>query len=155
MTKTHIILGSFLTITVGGIVMANVYSSHTSNASQAPRVRAAAIRTVPSFLTTLSKRMASQMGDNHPISGKFVVTTRRAANQLVAGAHVDSNPAVYLVVMQGQFIDRVASRPAGAKAPTGDRIVFTVTVSTHQILDFGITDMNPDMAKLGVVHNVL
>ena len=155
MTKIHIILGSFLTITVGGIVMANVYSSHTSNASQALRVRAAAIRTVPSFLTILSKRMASQMGDNHPISGKFVVTTRRAANQLVAGPHVDSNSAVYLIVIQGQFIDRVASQPPGVKAPTGDRIVFMVAVTTHQILDFGITNMNPDMAKLGVVHNIL
>ena len=57
--------------------------------------------------------------------------------------------------MQGQFIDRVTSRPRGAKAPTDDRIVFTVTVSTHRILDFGITDMNPDMANLGVVQNAL
>lgn len=104
---------------------------------------------VPAYVAQIAEAQAKQMGDAAPTSAVCVLTKRAAAEQLAAGAVVDSNPAVYFVVLQGEFKDTQAYLPPGAPAPTGTEIDFTIDPTTQTILDFGIADQPPDVAALG------
>ncbi|PSR34846.1 MAG: hypothetical protein C7B46_03855 [Sulfobacillus benefaciens] len=93
---------------------------------------------VPAYVAQIAEAQAKQMGDAAPTSAVCV-------------AAVDSNPAVYFVVLQGEFKDTQAYLPPGAPAPTGTEIDFTIDPTTKTILDFGIADQPPDVAALGTL----
>jgi hypothetical protein len=56
---------------------------------------------------------------------------------------VGDDTVVHLVVLRGRFVDENASRPAGAEAPRGTWVVFTVDADTGQTHDYGIGDWPP------------
>ncbi|MHB1954203.1 MAG: hypothetical protein ACYCOU_10700 [Sulfobacillus sp.] len=118
--------------------------------------RAASVATAPpTYVTAIAQMMAARMGDAHPTSAMYVATTRVAAESLVAGAtHFHANPNVYFVVLHGQFKDTYARIPPGTAIPTGTEIDFTIDPVTHTVLDFGISNQNPDLSRLGVPHGV-
>ena len=84
-----------------------------------------------------------------------VSTTRGPAEQVVAGAGVDSpGTRVWLVVLHGHFQDPGASLPSGAPIPTGSIISFTINKQSHHIMDFGIGDRSPNLLSLGQVKSI-
>ncbi len=118
--------------------------------------RAASVATAPpTYVTAIARMMAARMGDAQPTSAMYVATTRVAAESLVAGAtHFHANPNVFFVVLHGQFKDTYARIPPGTAIPTGTEIDFTIDPVTHTVLDFGISNQNPDLSRLGVPHGV-
>ncbi|MCY0879646.1 MAG: hypothetical protein OWU84_11985 [Firmicutes bacterium] len=107
----------------------------------------------PAFVVSIAKSLAAKMGDPHPVSAQYVLTTRQRAEWFVARAHVHSNPEVYLVVLCGHFSDPFARVPPGAPTPTGTQIHFTIDPVTHGILDFGISHQSlGDLSVLGQVQ---
>jgi hypothetical protein len=99
-----------------------------------------ASRPAPAWLQSAAAQVARRNGDATPTSVVWALTTERAAAPLVGltAATAPDDDAVYVVVMRGQFTDELASRPAGASAPTGTCIAFTVDATRHTIRDFGI-----------------
>jgi hypothetical protein len=68
------------------------------------------------------------------------LTTRE---QAAAPDIVNSDQAVYEVVMQGHFTFRACSIPPGANTPTGSVITSSLDRQTLEGLDFGITRSLP------------
>jgi hypothetical protein len=100
-------------------------------------------------LTALAGRIAKGNGDASPAWVSAVTTTRRKAltsatpGDLVPG---DAHTVVYLVTMKGHFTDNGASRPPGAKAPTGAYLSVVVDAKTFDPTDFGIGPHPPPVA---------
>ncbi len=132
-------------------VSASSFPNHHATGSSNPVKATKLISPVPAFVLATAKRLATTMGDASPTAANYVVTTRQAANQLI-GAHVKSNPPVFLVVLHGHFIDRNAYGPPGSSDPTGSMLVFTIDTVTHQVLDLGVTNYQPQLGKLSPVH---
>jgi hypothetical protein len=86
----------------------------------------------------------------------YVRTTRQAAEKVASGDWVDSDQPVYLVLLRGNFVDYYAHGLYRTRDdfPRGRVITFTVDES-HGILDFGIGDKEPELSKLGAVHDFL
>lgn len=134
-------------VVLGGGVVAMASSSNTPSQG--------AVGGPPGFVATIAKSMAARMGDSNPTSAQYVLTTRQAAESLVAGDHVHTNPEVYLVVLHGHFSDPGARVPPGAPIPTGTQINFTIDPVTQQILDFGISNQSlSDLPTLGQVQSL-
>lgn len=108
----------------------------------------------PTFLASVVQREAANMGDPLPSATGFVETTRQAAEDASHGGKVDSNTAVYYVVLHGHFVDSKAFLPAGANSPVGNEIDFTIDKATGEILDFGIGNGTPALSRLGAVFPV-
>jgi hypothetical protein len=85
-----------------------------------------------------------------------VLTTRAKAltsatpGDTVSGA---GGARVYLVTMRGHFIAYDSSPPSGAALPAGSYLSIVVTVTTFQVLDFGLSPAPPPVspASLGPV----
>lgn len=130
-------------ITVGGVAMAASRSSTPTSVASPP----------PTYIVSLAKKMATQMGDATPSKAQYVQTSRGAAESLLSGNTVDTNSKVILVVLHGKFRDLSARMPKGAPAPTGTEINFTVNPITHAILDFGISNQPlNNLSTLGKVE---
>jgi hypothetical protein len=83
------------------------------------------------------------------VSVPAVLTTR--ANALTSATPGDYVPGsahvkVFLITMRGRFTAREASRPPGAKAPTGRYLSLVVDTRTFESLDFGIGPKPPPVA---------
>jgi hypothetical protein len=126
-------------ITGSGVAMAASGSSTPTSLGTPP----------PTYIVSLAKTMAAQMGDATPSAAQYVQTSRGAAESLLSGNTVDTNSTVILVVLHGKFRDPYARMPKGAPAPTGTEINFTVNPITHVILDFGIS--NQPMNNLSIL----
>jgi hypothetical protein len=73
-------------------------------------------------LTAMAHRAATINGDPNPVWITAVVTTRaKALTSATPGDYVPGSARVrvFLITMRGHFTARDASRPSGAKAPTG------------------------------------
>lgn len=112
----------------------------------------AALLVPDQWLSSLASRVGEQDGDTHPAGGWYVRTTRQTAMDATDAGTVDSDEAVYLVVLRGHFIHSMYYGPAGSHAPRGTVVTFTVDPITREILDYGISDTAPDLASLGNVH---
>jgi hypothetical protein len=102
----------------------------------------ATVLTVPAIrsLETRAAASARENGDTSIHRGYVILTTRE---QEVAPAIVDSDQAVYEVVLQGNFTCGDCSKGPGAKTPTGSVITSSVDRQTLEGLDFGLTRSLP------------
>jgi hypothetical protein len=98
--------------------------------------------------------VAKADGVSSPTGVRVVPTTRVVAEQVGAGAGVNSNPGVYFVVLHGNFTDYAAPMPLGDPAPRGTVLELTITAKTHQITDVGLTQAAPDLHRMGVPEHL-
>jgi hypothetical protein len=118
------------------------------------RADAAAVGSVPDYVSRITQRIATAMGDASPTSSVEVYTTRAAAERLTSGAVVDTDGPVYLVELRGNFIDKSARIGCGAAFPTGTEVDFTIDPHSQTVLDLGISNNSPDISSLGSVSAV-
>jgi hypothetical protein len=158
------------TLAVGGVALAASLHQFVPNADRPapnalkhlharvpPSVNRAARRprrrldhaAVNTLLTGIAARTAARYGDPNPASAEWVLTSRRAANQVDGGDAVDSNQQVYYIVLHGNFVGKYAYYPAGASPPTGHILAFTIDAATNEPLDLSLSDHPRDIAGLG------
>jgi hypothetical protein len=107
-------------------------------------------------LTAAAHRAAIANGDRTPAWITAVVTTQsKALTSATPGDYVpgSAHARVYLITMRGKFTATLASRPAGAKAPTGRYLSLVIDAKTFRGLDAGIGPKPPPVppASLGPV----
>jgi hypothetical protein len=107
-------------------------------------------------LTAMAHRAATLNGDRDPAWITAVMTTRaKALTSATPGDDVpgSSRVRVFLITMRGHFTAKDASRPPGAKAPTGRYLSLVIDAKTFRGLDFGISPTPPPVppASLGPV----
>jgi len=98
--------------------------------------------TVPA-LRSLEQTAADEARANGDVSvhrGYIILTTRERA---VARDFVNSDQAVYQVVIAGHFRCGSCSIPPGAKVPNGTVMTSSLDRRTLQSLDFGLTRSRP------------
>jgi len=98
----------------------------------------------------IALKAAADNGDAKPTTATLVPTTRGIAEEIDAGASVNSDQPVYFVVLHGHFTANGASIPEGASAPTGSVLTLTIDPNTNEITDLGIEDSTPDVGEIGV-----
>lgn len=107
-------------------------------------------------LTAMAHRAATINGDPNPAWITAVMTTHaKALTSATPGDYVPDSTRVrvFLITMRGHFTARNASRPPGAKAPTGRYLSLVIDAKTFRGLDFGISPTPPPVppASLGPV----
>jgi hypothetical protein len=107
-------------------------------------------------LTAMARHAAAINGDPAPAWITAVLTTRaKALTSATPGDYVpgSGHVAVFLITMSGHFTATGASRPPGAKAPSGRYLSLVIDARTFQSLDFGIGPNPPPVppASLGPV----
>ena len=104
----------------------------------------------PAFVVRAARQIADGAGDRSPSSVEFGRARRRAVVEAVSGDRVDSNEAVYYVIMRGAFTRRLARLgPGTSRAPTGSVLVATLDATTGSIVDITLANSTPDLAALG------
>jgi hypothetical protein len=106
----------------------------------------------PAFLVAVAKRQAALLGERHPSSASFVLTTHRDAVAGLGGRHRDDKP-VYVLVLTGTFTH--TRHPPGAPRPLGTVARWIVDVATGQPTGFGLSNTAFDLAPLGRVGDLL
>jgi hypothetical protein len=105
-------------------------------------------------LTAIARHAATANSDPTPEWITAVRTTHAKAltvatpGDLVPGSGKDP---VFLITMRGHFTANDVSRPAGAKAPTGQYLSLILDARTFEELDFGLGPQPPSaaLASLG------
>lgn len=139
------------TLAAGAIVVA-VVAVPAGSASVNPALPLA----VPPFPFVKVLAAAKGMGDPSPSSAVWVASTRNTAvKATMDGSTVNSNQPVDVAVLTGQFTDHNASGPVAARPPTGTVATFVYDARTGMGTDFGLSNQQPDLAKLGTVHAFL
>ncbi len=110
---------------------------------------AGASPTPPGWLVDEARNMVKNNGGVTPTSARWVLTDAKAAAPSVGlnPDEVDADPR-YLVVLEGDFVALMASRPPGADAPKGTTLVFAADPATHQVTDWGVTNEPIDVPGL-------
>lgn len=98
--------------------------------------------------------MAAVEGEAHPAGVQLVRSTRQAANAAASGATVDSDQAVYVLILHGHFTGYTAKVPPGQPLPQGSALVLVVDATTNRVTDYGITNHPPSIHALGPVTNL-
>lgn len=104
-----------------------------------------------SAVRDLALRVAAANGDASPRAIHLVPTTRGAANGIDTGATVNTDEAVLMVSMQGDFVANFASGPSSGNAPRGRVLTFTYDPAAGQTLDLSVGPLKPNLAQLGEV----
>jgi hypothetical protein len=104
-----------------------------------------------SQITQTAQEFAARMGDSTPTSIEHVEGTRQQTVLALTGDKVSTNPDVYAIVMQGNFVANNMPVPAGVSAPSGSVLTLVIDASTGQMTDFSIGSQVPDLASLGPV----
>ncbi len=115
--------------------------THSASAAPSP----------PPWLVTLSRNVAERNGDELPLWGTYVETTRGAALHVVRSNDMSAQP-VYEVVLGGQFTEPLPYTLQRPVPPTGTVNMLVVSVSSHRILQYRLSSRVPDSARLGVVR---
>lgn len=69
----------------------------------------------------------------------IIASRRQAAIQVInRGSRVNTNQAVYVVVLHGHFVDRFASSPVARKPPAGDTVILVIDRRSLKMTDFAI-----------------
>ncbi len=105
----------------------------------------------PSWLVTVSTTLAERNGDDLPLWGRYVATTRRAALHAIGVNNVSSQP-VYAVVLRGQFTEQAPYTTQRPVPPTGAFITVLISISSHRVLDYRLGDRAPNLAMLRSVR---
>ena len=84
---------------------------------------------------------------------QWVESTRAAAAKVVSGAVLspDQTQSVYAIQVHGRFTARLASTFSG-QPPAGTVMTVIVDEATGVVLDFGLSDVDANLAALGTVH---
>ena len=106
----------------------------------------------PIFLIEMASDLARSMDDPHPQSVTYVRSTRARANEVISGAYVNSDQAVFVLMLEGRFRYTNSYVPRGNLAPTGRYVTAVIDASDHTIVDLGIGNERPDLSALGSVH---
>jgi hypothetical protein len=106
----------------------------------------------PAFLVAVAQRQAALLGERHPSSASFVLTTHRDAVGGLGGKQRDDSP-VYVLVLTGTFMH--ARHPPGVPPPLGTVARWIVDVATGQSIAFGLSNTTFDLAPLGLVGDLL
>jgi hypothetical protein len=119
--------------------------SGASSASGREKLSDAAIREI-------GIAWSRQDGEVAPRSMKHVESTRATAVLAMSrGDVVPEVNEVFLIEMEGDFVDEHAPRPPGMPAPAGSVLTVIVDAYTGQTTDIGISDRKTDLATLGPV----
>lgn len=147
--------GRVLVGLAGAAAMVSVLAAAGCGAAQAATGAPVPARAI-GRLTAMAYRAATINGDPAPAWIMAVLTTR--AKALTSATPGDSVPRsalarVFLITMRGHFTARNATRPPGAKAPTGRYLSLVIDAKTFQGLDFGLSPKPPPVppASLGPV----
>jgi hypothetical protein len=100
-------------------------------------------------LTVMTERAVKLNGGRTPAWVSVVVTTRgKAMTSATPGDTVPTGQGaiVYLVTMNGHFVDKTASVPPGAHLPAGTYMSMVIDAKTFQGLDYGIGSQPPPVA---------
>jgi hypothetical protein len=100
-------------------------------------------------LTVMTEQAVQLNGGHTPAWVSVVVTTRgKAMTSATPGDKVPTGQGaiVYLVTMNGHFVDKTASVPPGAHLPTGTYMSRLIDAKTFQGLDYGIGSQPPPVA---------
>jgi hypothetical protein len=103
----------------------------------------------------IALRAAVRAGDRKPTLIQHGEGTRYEANLAASGDLVPGRRWSYLIVERGHFVFKNASRPAGARAPSGSVLTLVVDASTRQITDTGLSNRYPRLGELGSVSTDL
>jgi hypothetical protein len=103
---------------------------------------------------SIAIKAAVANGGFAPTRAVVVPTTRVVAERVSAGAGVNSDPAVYFVVLRGHFTDYTAEMPPRDPQPRGTVLELTINASTNQITDVGVTHTAPNLHRMGAVSQL-
>ena len=108
----------------------------------------------PKSIVAQVRGSLARLKDPHPVSARFVLTHRQAANEVLDGAGVNSNQPVYAVVVKGWF---TVARPG----PTASGFMHVPVVfyifdaRTGRETDDGWRGSLPNLSRLGKAHDLL
>jgi hypothetical protein len=107
---------------------------------------------VASAVQQVALNQASLMGENNPTGVTYVPSTRVTAVEAISGDVLASDDArpVYVVTMDGSFVDSMAFVPEGSPPPKGTHLTLVLDATNLSVLDLSLTPTEPPLAKLGV-----
>lgn len=158
-TRAILVLGAVAAaITVAGTALSTTNEAAKQRAIRATKTKVRTAREVASptaqeikDVGEVALRIAAANGDPTPRAISLVPTTRGAANDIDTGATVDTDEAVLMVSMQGDFVGNFASGPSHGFTPRGSVLSFTYDAATGQTLDLSLGPLKPNLAQLGQV----
>jgi len=108
----------------------------------------------PRVLVSQVRGWIARSHSARPVKAWFVLTRRRAANEVLSGASVNSNQPVYVVVIEGAF---TVPRPGPAAQGLMHVSVLNSVIDarTGRETDGGFGRSVPDLARLGKVRDLL
>jgi hypothetical protein len=89
---------------------------------------------------------ARQRRRSYAGSYDYIVVGGGSAGCVVAALPTGQGAIVYLVTMNGHFVDKTASVPPGAHLPVGTYMSMVIDAKTFQGLDYGIGSQPPAVA---------
>jgi hypothetical protein len=137
-----------LTACLALLALAGCGATHTAAPSPLPE-------DVPPFPFVQLLRGARSMGDPMPTSAVWTTSRRARAVAVTMGDSVRADGRVYVAVLHGHFKDELASRPAGADAPSGTVETVVIAARSGMIRDFGLGNRAVSLGRLGTVHDFL
>ncbi len=112
-------------------------------------------RVSESQLLEIALKMAADADERNPTLIQYSQGDRVLANLVASGAKIFEHRTIYLIAIRGQFIYRMAKRPAGQPPPEGTVMTLIVDADTGRILDVGIHTRYPRLEELGPVMTAL
>lgn len=108
----------------------------------------------PGFVVATVRGSLSRLRDPRPVSARFVLTRRQAANEILSSAGVNSNQPVYAVIVKGWFrVSRPGPHATGfLHVPV---VFYVIDARTGRETDDGFGRALPDLSKLGTTHDLL
>jgi hypothetical protein len=113
----------------------------------------------PSQNAAFAWNLATRNGDARPSSVAMVDTSRVAALALISPKRrvfegsAPANGSVRVFVMHGSFFYS-GPKPPGASTPKGTWLTVSIDEATGKELDYALTSVRPELARLGVVKRL-
>lgn len=130
-------------------------ATNTSSGSNPTHRAVSADETISDF-----RKSADPNAGDTPYAVSYVSTTAAKAETLLYGAPSSSknNPdlgdaPVIAYVANGKFTGVMAKVPQGAATPEGRYFTAVLNAQTGAVMDWGITDRQPDIEELGKVQS--
>lgn len=99
---------------------------------------------------------AAAFGDRHPRLIQHAAGSREQANRIASGDIVPDGTWCYLIAERGSFRGiYTGSVPPRGKVRRAPVLTFVVNAKTGAVLDYGVQNHYPDLAKLGSVRTDL
>jgi hypothetical protein len=135
--------------TIAGSIVAVAAVVITSSATATPHPSQGKPHLSERQVLGIALKAAAQAGDRKPTLIQHSEGTRYEANLVASGDLVPGRRWSYLIAERGHFAFKNASRPAGARAPSGSVLTLVVDASTRQVTDTGLSNRYPHLGELG------